>query len=230
MANAIGLFQLINTLSCCSSAEQNYNSSNTKRVIYKDALASNTCFLHWHLSQSTMPYFTSFLSLLSLVLLGAEARSSSQNLTTGVFLSYNECNSNAVYEAWKGPGEFSLLFNSRKPTAFLAYQDDSTYNHFDLFLVSGKIRARITFDECQWKQLTVEGNFSDSKWHRLRLTRQLNNVSLTVDGCYSQSIPCRYASSRSERWQALYVGSIPWNITESSLAKPGIFRETIASP
>lgn len=178
-----------------------------------------------------MPLFTSFLSFLGLVLLGAEARIPSQNLTTGVFLSYNEYNSNAVYEAWKGSGEFSLLFNTRKPTAFLAYQDDSTYNHFDLFLVNGKIRARITFDECQWKQLTVEGNFSDSQWHRLRLTRQLNNVSLTVDGCYSQSIPCRYASSKSERWQALYVGGIPWNITQNSnlLAKPGIFRETITS-
>ena len=53
--NVIGLFQLIiNTLSCCSSAVQNYNSSNAKRVIYKDALASNTCVSHWlqeHLNQ-----------------------------------------------------------------------------------------------------------------------------------------------------------------------------------
>ena len=177
-----------------------------------------------------MSYFTSFFSFLGLVVLGAEARIPSQNLTTGVFLSYNEYNSNAVYEAWKGPGEFSLLFKSRKSTAFLVYQDDSTYNHFDLFLVNGKIRARVTFDECQWKTLTVEGNFSDSQWHRLRLTRHPNNVSLTVDGCYSQSIPCRYASSRSERWQALYVGSIPWNNSiRYSLAKPGIFLETVAS-
>lgn len=175
-----------------------------------------------------MSLFTGFLSFFGLVVLGAEGRIPSQNLTTGVFLSYNEYNSNAVYEAWKGPGEFSLLFNSRKPTAFLAYQDDSIYNHFDLFLVNGNIRARVTFDQCLWKQLTVEGNFSDSQWHRLRLIRQRNNLSLTVDGCYSQSIPCTYASSISERWQDLYVGSIPWNIS-SALAKPGIFRETLTS-
>ena len=176
-----------------------------------------------------MLLFISFLCFLGLVVLGTEARIPSQNLTTGVFGSYNEHNSNAVYEAWKGPGEFSLLFNTRKPNAFIAYQDDSTYNHFDLFLVNGKIRARVTFDECQWKQLLVEGNFSDSQWHRLRLTRQLNNLSLIVDGCYSQSIPCRYASSKTERWQALYVGSIPWDIDNYSLAKPGIFLETITS-
>lgn len=176
-----------------------------------------------------MLLFTGFFSFFGLVVLCAEARIPSQNLTTGVFLSYNEYNSNALYEAWKGPGEFSLLFYSRKPTAFLAYQDDSIYNHFDLFLVNGNIRARVTFDQCLWKQLTVEGNFSDSQWHRLRLTRQLNNLSLTVDGCYSQSIPCRYASSISERWQDLYVGSIPWNISRNALAKPGIFLDTITS-
>ena len=176
-----------------------------------------------------MSSFTSSLCFLGLVVLGAKARILSQNLTTGVFLSCNEYNSNAVYEAWKGPGEFSLLFNTRKSTAFIAYQDDSTYNHFDLFLVNGKIRARVNFDECQWKQLNVEGNFSDSQWHRLRLTRQLNNLSLTVDGCYSQSIPCRYTSSRSERWQTLYVGRIPWYTILNSLAKPRIFLETITS-
>ena len=178
-----------------------------------------------------MSLFTSFLSFLGLVVLGAEAGIPSQNRSTGVFLSYNEHNSNAVHEAWKGPGEFSLLFNTRKATVFLAYQDDSIYNHFDLFLVDGKIRARVTFEECKWKQLTVEGNFSDSQWHRLRLSRQMNNVSLTVDGCYFHSIPCRYASSSTERWQALYVGSIPWNMyhNRNSLAKPGIFNEAITS-
>ncbi|XP_078362379.1 uncharacterized protein LOC144646604 [Oculina patagonica] len=178
----------------------------------------------------TMLLLPAFL-FLALFVLGARGNTPSRNITTSssVFLSYNEYNSNAVYEAWKGPGELSLLFKSRKPTAFLAYQDDGTYSHFDLFLINGKVRARVTFDKCQWKQLTIEGNFSDSRWHRVRLARQLNNVTLTVDGCYSESIECNYTSSKSEKWQALYVGSIPWEISMNSLAKPGIFRETIES-
>ena len=169
--------------------------------------------------------------LLALVVFGAKGSTPSQNITptTGVFLSYNKYNSNAVYEGWKGPGELSMLINSRKPTAFLAYQDDGIYSHFDLFLINGKVRARVTFDKCQWKQLTIEGNFSDSRWHRVRLARQLSNVTLTVDGCYSASIPCTFTSSKSEKWLALYVGSIPWNISLNSLVNPGIFRKTIVS-
>lgn len=219
---------------CPAVAQQSRTTTvHTKRVTYKDAFASNTCFPHWlqrHLTRFTMLLFPGFLFLSPFVLV-AKGSIPSRNITasTGVFLSYNEYNSNAVYEAWKGPGELSLVFNSRKPTAFLAYQDDGTYSHFDLFLINGKVRARVTFDKCQWKQLTIERNFSDSRWHRVRLARQLNNVTLTVDGCYSESIPCKYTSSKTEKWQALYVGSIPWDISMNSLAKPGIFRETIES-
>lgn len=168
---------------------------------------------------------------LAFFILAAKGSIPSGNTTTStsVFFSYNKYNSYAVYEGWKGPGELSLLFRSLKPTAFLAYQDDGIYNNFDLFLIKGKVRARVTFDQCQWEQLTIEGNFSDSRWHRIRLARNLDNVTLTVDGCYTQSLPCRYTSSKTEKWQTLYVGSIPLNVSMNSLAKPGIFRETIES-
>lgn len=151
--------------------------------------------------------------------------------TSSVFLSYSEYNSHTVYDAcaWRGPGTLSFLFNTHKPDTFLAYQDDGTYSNFDLFLINGKIRARVTFDECPWEELVIEGNFSDSRWHRVRLTRELSNLTLMVDGCHSQTIPCDISSPEREKWEALYVGSIPLHISWNSLANPGIFREAIAS-
>ena len=168
---------------------------------------------------------------LCLFLLKAQATDSAQNASS-VFLSYNEYNSHSVYDtcACHGSGTLSFLFNAHKPDAFLAYQDDGTYSNFDLFLINGKIRARIHFDECPWKELVIEGNFSDSRWHRVHLTRELSNLTLTVDGCYAQTIPCNISSLEQEKWQALYVGNIPLNIMWNSLANPSILRQALASP
>ena len=152
----------------------------------------------------------------------------SQNTSAAVFLSYNEYNSYAVYEAWRISGELSFLFKSVKSTAFLAYQDDGTYNHFDLFLVNGKVRVRVTFNECHRKKLTVDGNFSDSRWHRIRLEQGVDNITLTVDGCFSEYISCKYTGPKLESWRDLYVGNIPNNISLNSLANPGIFYEAIS--
>ena len=138
----------------------------------------------------------------------------------------------AVYDvrAWRGPGTLSFLFNTNKSKAFLAYQqDDRTYSNFDLFIDKGNIRAGTNFDKCPEKEFVIQGNFSDSRWHRVRLTRGLRNLTLTVDGCHSQFIPCDMSSPEKEEWYALYFGSIPLNVSSNSLAKPGIFFQAMAS-
>ena len=213
-----------------------------RSALIKDPFKPSTCFLHWikrieatliFVESFSMSKFTDvFISVACLCLSVLKAQGSvlTRN-ASNVFLSYNEGNSHSVYDAcaWKGPGTLSFLFNTRKHNTFLAYQDDGTYSNFDLFLVEGKIRARVNFDKCPWEQLIIEGNYSDSRWHRVRLTRSLSNVTLTVDGCHSQSIVCDISSPERERWHALYIGSIPLHITMNSLANPGIFQQAIAS-
>lgn len=181
----------------------------------------------------SMAKFTGFLKCLTcffLFLLKAQGSVQVQNASS-VFLTYNEYNSYAEYNAsaWHGPGSLSFLFNTNKSDRFLAYQDDRTYFNFDLFLVNGNVRARVNFDNCPWEELVIQGNFSDSRWHRVRLTRTLANLTLTVDGCHSQTIPCEISSPEGEKWNTLYVGSIPLLISQNSLAKPGIFRQAITS-
>ena len=171
-----------------------------------------------------------YLTCFFLFVLKAQVSVQGQNASS-VFLAYNEFNSHAVYDisAWHGPGSLSFLFNTNKSDKFLAYQDDRDYFNFDLFLVNGNIRARVNFDNCPWEELVIQGNFSDSRWHRVRLTRTLANLTLSVDGCHSQSIPCEIPSSEGEKWDTLFVGSIPLFISLNSLAKPGIFRQAITS-
>lgn len=152
------------------------------------------------------------------------------------FMAYNldpasqSSHAYAVYDvrAWRGPGTLSFLFNTHKSKAFLAYQDDRTYSNFDLFIDMGNIRARINFDKCPEKEFVIHGNFSDSRWHRVRLTRELRHLTLTLDECHSKFIPCDMSSPEREEWYALYVGSIPWNMSTNSLAKPGILFQAIA--
>ena len=180
-----------------------------------------------------MAKFTGFLKCLTCVflfVLKAQGSVQVQNASS-VFLTYNEYKSHAAYDAsaWRGPGSLSFLFNTNKSDKFLAYQDDRTYFNFDLFLVNGNIRARVNFDNCPWEELVVQGNFSDSRWHRVRLTRTLGNLTLSVDECHSQTIQCEISSPEEEKWHTLYVGSISFYISRNSLAKPGIFRQAIAS-
>lgn len=153
------------------------------------------------------------------------------------FMAYNfdpasrSSHAYAVYDvrAWRGPGTLSFLFNTHKSKAFLAYQDDRTYSNFDLFIDKGNIRARINFDKCPEKEFVIQGNFSDSRWHRVRLTRELRNLTLTVDGCHSTFVPCDMSSSEREEWYVLYVGGIPWSTSYNSLAKPIILFQAMAS-
>lgn len=164
-------------------------------------------------------------SCVSLILFGLFAQEirgeiPSENTSEGAFFSYNTESSYAAFEAWRIPGELSFLFKTNKPTAILAYQGDGNYKYFDLFLVQGKLRARARFNTCRLRQLIVDGNFSDSLWHRVRLTRGNEEVTLTVDGCKTESSPCQFAASVSQDWKILYVGNIPLHTISLDLANP----------
>ena len=145
-----------------------------------------------------------------------------------VLLTYNDSNSHAVYDAsaLRGAGTLSFVFKTGKSDTFLAYQDDRSYSNFDFFLVNGTISTTINFENCCKRKLIIEGNYSDGQWHRVSLARQLHSLTLTVDGCHSQTISCCITN---EKWFALYVGSIPIEIERNLLANPNIHDQAITS-
>lgn len=162
-------------------------------------------------------YSCVFLILFGLFAQEIKGEIPSENTSEGAFFAYNTESPYAAFEAWRILGELSFLFKTNKPTAILAYQGDGNYKFFDFFLVQGKLRARVRFNTCGLTELIVNGNFSDSLWHRVRLTRGNEEVTLTVDGCKTESFPCQFTASDSQKWKILHVGNIPSN---TNLANP----------
>lgn len=176
-------------------------------------------------------FFTSLLCLCHSTL-KVHATNPGKNAKS-VLLSYHEDDAYSVYQpcACRKQGTFSFLFNTHQSKAFLAYQDDGNFNNFDLFLINGKIQARVLFDECSsnTETLLIKGNFSDSRWHRVQLRKEKTKLTLIVDGCHSQSISCSFPPSKETKWSALYVGKVPSHTKRNSLAKPSIIKETLVS-
>lgn len=175
-------------------------------------------------------FFTSLLCLCHSTL-KTHATNPGKNAKS-VLLSYHEDDAYSVYQpcACHKQGTFSFLFNTHQSKAFLAYQDDGNFNSIDLFLSNGKIQARVLFDECGSKTVTllIKGNFSDSRWHRVQLRKEKNKLTLIVDGCHSQCISCSFPPALKEpKWNALYVGKVPSHMERNSLVKPSIIGETI---
>lgn len=166
-------------------------------------------------------FFTSLLCLCHSTL-KAHATNPGKNAKS-VLLSYHEDDAYSVYQPCARRKQGTL--------SFLAYQDDGNFNNFDLFLINGKIQARVLFDECgsNTQTLLIKGNFSDSRWHRLQLRKEKTKLTLIVDGCHSQSISCSFPPSKETKWNALYVGKVPSHTKRNSLAKPSIIKETLVS-
>ncbi|XP_068669919.1 uncharacterized protein [Montipora foliosa] len=149
--------------------------------------------------------------------------------TSSDVLTYNKFNSHTEYDAsaWRGTGTLSFFFNTGKSDAFLLYQDDRSFSYFHFFLVNGTIQATVNFDNCPKSQLIIRGNYSDGRWHRVSLARQIRHLTITVDGCHSKNISCDISSTEREKWEVLYVGSIRIDIPRNSLANPSMADEAI---
>lgn len=156
-------------------------------------------------------------------------KNATQNRNTFT-LACNDFTSHAMYDvsAWRGTGTLSFVFNTGKSDSFIAYQDDQSFSYFDFFLVDGKMQTTVNFDNCR-SQLTIEGNYSDAKWHRVRFERRQRKVRLSIDGCHFQTIRCNISGPSRENWYALYVGSIPFGISRNSLAAPIILDRALQS-
>ncbi|KAK3742951.1 hypothetical protein QZH41_014194 [Actinostola sp. cb2023] len=149
----------------------------------------------------------------------------------------------AEYETWDFSmnGTLSFLFQTHKRSAFLLYQDnrrnDRGQDFLDVFILNGNIRMRLNIGFCsQGSELTVRGDFSDSKWHYVTISLGYKAVSFSVDKTEkSKAVHCenpeRFATLRKRRWTAMYLGGIPIFEKFSSMAwsSPTILREATTS-
>lgn len=133
----------------------------------------------------------------------------------------------AEYENWDFTtnGMMSFLFQTHKRTALLLYHDnkrkDRGQDYLDVFIIEGNIRLRFNSEFCmQASELTINGDFSDFKWHYIVITLDFEYVSISVDKTsVSEKIACKtseeFTKMRSRRWASIYLGGIPL------LKKPG---------
>jgi hypothetical protein len=144
-------------------------------------------------------------------------------------LRFNNVLAHAIYDRWDASTNGTLLFEfkTQKENGFLIYEDDPGGMDFiDIFLVNGRVRMRLHIGQCNLQQEFIDGNFSDNKWHRVRVFRAFESTHFKVDHHSSTIIKCGAKHSSFSARSSLYVGGFPAvDISLNSLAFPGSFYE-----
>lgn len=150
-------------------------------------------------------------------------------------LRFNKTLAHAIFNSWNGSTNGTLLFEFKTPreNAFLMYEDEPGGMDFiDIFLVNGRARMRLQIGQCKRPEQDhfeeyIEGNFSDNKWHRVRVFRQFRNTYFKVDHFSSAVMKCGTKDSKFKVKSSLFVGGFPVEISLNSLAFPGSFHEVL---
>lgn len=112
-------------------------------------------------------------------------------------------------------GFMEIYFKTAKENSLLLYQDDGEgMDWIDVFLLKGKARLRLRMGICDIHEVTsLNGNFTDSKWHHLSIRRNLSQTTIAIDGVEAESIVCEktYESPAKPKpsKSSLYLGGIP---------------------
>lgn len=143
-------------------------------------------------------------------------------------LRFNKFTAHAVYERWDASTNGTLLFEfkTKKKNGFLIYEDDPGGMDFiDIFLINGRLRMRLRIGDCNQQQEFINGNFSDNKWHRVRVYRAFESTHFKVDNHQYKIIKCDAKNVAFKAQSSLYVGGLPVDISLNSLAFPGSFYD-----
>lgn len=145
-------------------------------------------------------------------------------------LRFNKSFAHAIFKSWNGSANGTLLFEFKtsRENAFLMYQDEPEGMDFvDIFLVNGRARMRLQIGQCKDHfEEFIEGNFSDNKWHSVRVLRKYKNTYFKVDHLSSAVMRCDSKDGFKAR-SSVFVGGFPVEISLNSLAFPGSFHEVL---
>ncbi|XP_046401405.1 neurexin-1 isoform X2 [Ischnura elegans] len=108
-------------------------------------------------------------------------------------------------------GSLEFEFKTESANGLLLYTDDGgTYDFFEVKLVEGALRLRFNLGGGA-HILTVGRDLSDGHWHKVRVTRDVERTSLTVDGAtrtkVSRGREFHFGSLRTN--SDVFVGGVP---------------------
>ena len=113
-------------------------------------------------------------------------------------------------------GSLELEFSTREPDGLLLYTDDGgSYEFFELKLVEGAMRLHYNTGGGA-RLLTAGRGLHDGAWHRVRVSRRLEQTHLTVD----DEVEIRVVKSLSHEFgnpdtnSFMYLGGLPLILTQ----------------
>lgn len=142
----------------------------------------------------------------------------------------------AEFKPWdlSNNGAIEIYFKTAEKDALILYQDDGEgMDWIDVFLVQGKARLRLRLGNCYNRENTVlNGNFTDLKWHHLKVKRNFTDTTISIDGIEAESIVCETTSESPAKPKpsktSLYLGGIPLvSKTIGHWANPTIYFDAL---
>ena len=165
--------------------------------------------------------------------------------TAGLRFKVDSKRSYAEFTGWSMPEISELQFyfktGSKKP-AILLYQDNGvdgyyTNDYLEVSLVKhGYVRLRLRGNGCSKTYLYIRRNFTDSSWHKLKISRRGVRLDLSVDNISSEYITCaqppRFSGRYGKAQSSLFIGGIPLEypqgtLTDGKWALTGLFRKVL---
>ncbi|XP_023287827.1 neurexin-3, partial [Orussus abietinus] len=147
------------------------------------------------------------------------------------FVLEGSSTSYAQFRKWNAAlnGTLELEFKTEQGNGLLLYTDDGgTYDFFEVKLVESALRLRYNLGGGA-QIVTVGHDLGDGHWHKVQITRNNENTSLTVDGVGATS------TSRGKEFEFgklagnsdVYVGGLPgWYYSKLTLlALPSVIFE-----
>ena len=135
----------------------------------------------------------------------------------------------AKYKEWTTPsrGELTLFFRTNRADGLLLYKDEMNFECLEVSLTGGTVRLRLAMFKCRRKIAHVWGNFSDSKWHRVRIGFNNEKTDITVDETWRASINCLGRAPRgfTKLTGGMFIGGLPTNIDLQQLALPSSYYQ-----
>lgn len=147
------------------------------------------------------------------------------------FVLEGTSNSYAQFRKWNSGlnGTLEFEFKTDQGSGLLLYTDDGgTYDFFEIKLVESALRLRYNLGGGA-QIVTVGRELGDGHWHKVQITRDNENTTLTVDGISSTSM------SRGKEFEFgklignsdVYIGGMPswYNSKLTLLALPSVIFE-----
>ncbi|XP_024942008.1 neurexin-1 isoform X3 [Cephus cinctus] len=147
------------------------------------------------------------------------------------FVLEGSATSYAQFRKWNAAlnGTLELEFKTDQGNGLLLYTDDGgTYDFFEIKLVESALRLRYNLGGGA-QIVTVGHDLGDGRWHKVQITRNNENTTLTVDGVSSTS------TSRGKEFEFgklggnsdVYIGGMPswYNSKLTLLALPSVIFE-----